>query len=277
MPRSTSSATSSRPVHGRFDWPWRGGPTFVAPDGSQVSLGGAALSGGLDPGEVAPDSSGPDLTRPDLSRPWSASFVALVRGIRRSFTVAEAGAFEWHSAYTTVPDQVLRQPHRGGELAMGVQHDPAGYRAAWLGQWFELHTRSSGPPPPPSDGITRVFDAFRLTDTPLGLLVQPRSTRLARMEPVQVDKQLPGLGQLIIERPGTSLIELPRSPGHPTRHGELWRQPLGAEAQGRARPEALVLVTSTAITRLVAGSADSADPSHALAFLSNLNVSWERA
>lgn len=281
MPRSASSAPPSR---GRFDWSWRGGPAFVTPDGSRVSLsgmslGGMSLGGGPDSGTAAPGTApeaSPGMPL-DMSRPWSASFVALVRGIRRSFTVAEAGAFDWHSTYTTVPDQVLRHPYRGGELILGIQHDPAEYRAAWLGQWFELHTRSSGPPPPPSNGITRVFDAFRLTDTPLGLLAQPRSVRQVSLEPIQLDKQLPGLGNLVIERPETSRIELPRRQGHPVRHGELWRQPLGPEARGRSRPEALVLVTPTAITRLIAGPADSADPTLALAFLSSLDVTWEHA
>jgi hypothetical protein len=216
--------------------------------------------------------AGPAL---DVSRPWSAGFIALVRGVRRSFTVAEAGAFDWHSTYTTVPDEVLRSPYRGGELLLGVRHDPADYRAAWRGQWFELHTSSSGPPPPPSDGITRIFDAFRLTDTPLGMLVAPRSTRLARLDSVRVAKEIPGIGQLSIERPGTGLIEIPDFRGHPARHGELWRQQLGSGAQGRSRPEALIMATPTAITRLVAGMTDSADPNDAVALLLDLAVTWE--
>jgi hypothetical protein len=40
----------------------------------------------------------------DVSRPWSCGFIALVRGARRSFTVTEAGAFDRHSTYTTIPD-----------------------------------------------------------------------------------------------------------------------------------------------------------------------------
>ena len=258
-----ASTRIAPPLRGRFDWPWRGGPSFVAPDGSRVSLAGGTLS-----------SAGGAL---DVSRPWSATFVALVRGTRRSFTVAEAGAFDWHSAYTTVPDEVLRHPYRSGELLLGVRRDPADYRAAWRGQWFELHTGGSGPPPPASDGISRVFDAFRLTDTPVGMLVAPRSTRLARLDPIRVAKQIPGIGRLSIERPGSSLIEIPDFRGHSTRHGELWRQPLGAGAQGRSRPEALILATPTAVTRLVAGPADSADPDDALAVLLDLDVTWEPA
>lgn len=254
------STSSTPPARGRFDWPWRGGPSFVAPDGSRLSLGGGAL---------------------DVSRPWSCGFIALVRGARRSFTVAEAGAFDWHSTYTTIPDEVLRQPYRGGELLVGIQHEaspdePAQYRAAWRGQWFELHTRSSGPPPSGNE-IIRVFDAFRLTDTPLGMLVQTRTERQARLEPVQVAKQVPGFGHLTIERPESSQIEIPDFRGHPTRHGELWRQPLGNGAHGRSRSDALVLATPTAITRLVAGPADSTDQNKALDLLAGLNVTWEPA
>ncbi|MGH8922038.1 MAG: hypothetical protein ACRD0H_27465, partial [Actinomycetes bacterium] len=106
---------------GRHNWPWRGGTSFVAPDGSQLVL----------------RSTG----RLDASRPWSCGFVALMRGARRTFSVAEAGAFDWHSTYTTIPDQVTRQPYRGGALIVGIRHnsDPPDYRAAWRGQWFELH------------------------------------------------------------------------------------------------------------------------------------------
>ncbi|MGH3515573.1 MAG: hypothetical protein ACRDRB_25410, partial [Pseudonocardiaceae bacterium] len=113
---------------GRYDWPWRGGPGFVTPDGSQVVLRGRAL---------------------DVSRPWSCGFIALVRGIRRSFTVAEAGAFDWHATFTTIPDQLLRQPYNVGELVIGIRNKAEDYRAAWRGPWFELHTRGSGSP----DGI----------------------------------------------------------------------------------------------------------------------------
>ncbi|MGH3937176.1 MAG: hypothetical protein ACRDTG_00855 [Pseudonocardiaceae bacterium] len=254
-----ASTNSAPPVRGRFDWPWRGGPSFVAPDGSQLSLSAAGL---------------------DMSRPWSCEFIALVRGVRRSFTVAETGAFDWHSTYTTIPDEILRQSYRGGELLVGSQHatrdEAAQYRAVWRGQWFELHTRSSGPTPPANE-IIGVFDAFRLTDTPLGMLVQARTARHARLEPVRVDKQIPGLGHLTIERPESSRTAIPDVRGLLTRHGELWRQPLGSGAHGRSRPDALVLATPTAITRLVAGAADSADPNQALDMLAGLNVIWEPA
>ncbi|HEX2297436.1 MAG TPA: hypothetical protein VHH34_02765 [Pseudonocardiaceae bacterium] len=255
-----ASTTSVPPQRGRFDWPWRGGPSFVTPDGSQVSLGGAAL---------------------DTTRPWSALFAALVHGTRRAFTVAEAGAFDWHSTYTMIPDEIRRYPYRGGELLLGTRHpqtgdEPGDYRAAWRGQWFELHTCGSGAAPA-ADRLIRIFDAFRLTDTPLGMLAAPRSVRQARMEPFQVAKQIPGLGFLTIERPEHGRIGVPDFRGHPTEHGELWREPLGIGAHGRARPDALLLATPTAVTRLVAGPSDSADPNEVLALLAGLNVIWEPA
>ncbi len=235
---------------GRYDWPWRGGPGFVTPDGSQIILRGRPL---------------------DVSRPWSCGFIALVRGVRRSFTVAEAGAFDWHATFTTIPDQLVRQPYNAGELVIGIRNDD--YRAAWRGPWFELHTRGSGSP----DGIGTIFDAFRLTDTPLGLLAAPRSARQAQLEPVRVAKEIPGIGYLTIERPGASQLAVPDFQGHLTKHGELWREPLGPGAQGRSRSDALILATPTAITRLVPGPADTTDPNEALAFLDNLSVIWEPA
>lgn len=247
-------------MHGRYDWPWRGGPAFLTPDGSQVTLRGAGL---------------------DASKPWSCGFVAMMRGARRTFTVAEAGAFDWHSAYTTIPDQIQRQPYRGGELVVGTRNHPApgeppDYRAAWLGHWFELHTRAGGSPGRITE-ITEIFDAFRLTDTPLGMLAQPRSAGQAQLEPVRLAKEVPGIGYLTIERPGVSQITVPEFRGHLTQHGELWRQPLGVGAHGRSRPDALVLATPTAITRLLPGPADTADGTKALAFLDSLNVIWEPA
>jgi hypothetical protein len=236
--------------HGRYDWPWRGGPGFVTPDGSQIILRGRAL---------------------DVSRPWSCGFIALVRGVRRSFTVAEAGAFDWHATFTTIPDQLVRQPYNAGELVIGIRNDD--YRAAWRGPWSELHTRGSGSP----DGIGTIFDAFRLTDTPLGLLAAPRSARQAQLEPVRVAKEIPGIGYLTIERPGASQLVVPDFQGHLTKHGEVWREPLGLGAQGRSRSDALILATPTAITRLVPGPADTTDPNEALAFLDNLSVIWEPA
>jgi hypothetical protein len=92
-----------------------------------------------------------------------------------------------------------------------------------------------------------------------------------------VAKQVPGIGYLTIERPGTSAVVVPHFRGHPTRHGELWREPLGLGGQGRPRSDALVLATPTAITRLVPGPADTANPNEALAFLDDLSVTWESA
>ncbi|HYZ36785.1 MAG TPA: hypothetical protein VE673_08685 [Pseudonocardiaceae bacterium] len=243
---------TSSSQRGRYDWPWRGGPSFVTPDGSRVHLHGSGVN---------------------VSRPWSCDFTALVRGTRRSFTVAEAGAFDWHSTYTTIPDRLVHQPYRGGELITGIRDraEPPDYRAAWRGQWFELHTRASGAP----DGIATIFDAFRLTDTPLGMLVQPRSTAQVQAEPVQVAKEVPGIGYLMIERPGVSQVTVPDFRGLPTQHGELWRQPLGPGARGRSRSDVLVLATPTAVTRLVPGPADTSDLNQVLAFLHELSVTWE--
>jgi hypothetical protein len=221
---------------------------------------------------------GLDGTGLDTSRPWSCGFFALLRGARRSFTVAETGAFDWHSTYATIPDQLHRLPYRGGELLIGVrthppQGEPPDYRAAWRGQWFELHTRSPGRP----GAITDVFDALQFTDTPLGMLVRPRSSASAQLEPLRVAKQIPRLGYLSIERPGASEIALPTVPGYSTRHGQLWRQPLGPGARGRARADALILATPTAIARLMPGPDDSTDPDDALAFLDGLSLTWEAA
>jgi hypothetical protein len=94
---------------------------------------------------------------------------------------------------------------------------------------------------------------------------------------MRVAQHIPGIGYLTIERPGASQISVPDFQGHLTQHGELWREPLGPGAQGRSRSDALVLATPTAISRLVTGPADTADPNETLAFLDNLSVIWEPA
>jgi hypothetical protein len=35
-----------RAVRGRYDWPWRGGPSFLTPDGSRVTLSRPVLGNG---------------------------------------------------------------------------------------------------------------------------------------------------------------------------------------------------------------------------------------
>ncbi|MGH3868619.1 MAG: hypothetical protein ACRDQ4_21370 [Pseudonocardiaceae bacterium] len=109
------------------------------------------------------------------------------------------------------------------------------------------------------------------------MLARPRSAGQAQLEPVRVAKQVSGIGYLTMERPGTSQVTIPEHRGHPTLHGELWREPLERGAQGRSRSDALVLATPTAITRLVPGPADTTDPNEALTCLHYLSVTWEPA
>ncbi|MQA15820.1 MAG: hypothetical protein GEV09_17180 [Pseudonocardiaceae bacterium] len=242
------------PTRPRTDWAWRGGPEFTAPDGSHIRLDRPGLNS---------------------SQPWSCAFVARAPGARDGLTVAEIGAFDWHVTYTMPGAEVTATPFAGGELLVASLREPPEYRAAWRGQWFELHHRAPGPVPA-GGGVGRVFDALRLTDTPTGMLASPR-TAAVRFEPFQVAKAVPGIGALRIGRPGEAGFDIPRFRGRSTRHGEIWRRPLGDGARGRARDELLLLATSTAVTQLIPGPRDTADADTALAFLEELTVSWEPA
>ncbi|MGH3978700.1 MAG: hypothetical protein ACRDRZ_06830 [Pseudonocardiaceae bacterium] len=243
------SASNIRP---RDAWRWRGGPSFTVPDGSRIRLDRADL---------------------DVSQPWSCTFVARISGTPHGFTVAETGAFEWHVTYPMAGAEVTRTSYAGGELLVARRRDPAEFRAAWRGRWFELH-RSQAGPVPAADGIIRVFDALRLTDTPEGMLVRPRQPGRVHIEPFRVAKRLPGVGQLRIELPGRAEVTVPRFRGHRARHGEIWRRPLVGGAAGRARAESLVLATPTAVAQLIPGPHDTPDADAALGFLEELNVTW---
>lgn len=242
------------PIRPRTEWAWRGGPAFTAPDGSRIRLEQPGL---------------------DFSQPWSVSFVAMVGGGRYGLTVAEIGAFDWHVTYTMPGAEVASLRYAGGDLLIATRAAEPDYRAAWRGRWFELHHRPAGPVPAGA-GVPRVFDAVRFTDTPEGMLVSPRGS--GWFEPFRIAKQLPGIGRLRIERPARATIEVPRFRGHRTRHGEIWRLPLGAGARGRARDDALLLATPTAVAQLIPGpaeSTDTADGDAALAVLEELAVIWE--
>ena len=248
MPASEGDTTEGS----RMTWPWRGGSVFTAPDGSQLMV--RAM---------------------DVSRPWSCNFVARLAGARHAFSVAERGAFEWYTSFILTPASVQEYPYHGGDLA--VAHDTQTYETltAWRGPWFELHYRTVGPAPTPPATV-RVFDALRLQDTPDGMHVGAWS-RATTFEPLTVFKEVPGIGELRIERPGRAEVSLPRWRGARARDGEIWRRSLAAGAAGRARDEILLLATPTTITQLIPGPEDTGDPAVALEFLRQLDISWNPA
>lgn len=240
----------SVPTRPRTEWAWRGGPTFTVPDGSRVRL---------------------EAPRLDASQPWSAAFAARTGGDRSGLTVTEIGAFDWHVTYQMAGAEVTSIDYAGGALLLASQREPAQQRAAWRGRWFELHHRPAVPVP--AAGIRRVFDALRFTDTPEGMLVRPRG--VVSFEPYRLAKRLPGLGQLRIERPERATVAVPGFRGHRTPFGEIWRRPLGDGAHGRARDEALLLATPSAVAQLIPGPRDTPDGDVALALLEQLAVIWE--
>jgi hypothetical protein len=224
--------------------------TFTAPDGSRITLRG----------------------RP-TGDAWSCPFVARVYGNRRAFAVASTGAAD---TYARRRGFGTLSTHRYGdtELLLGFDDKAEESMVAWRGPWHELLLHQSGPRAS-LESFTRVLDAFRLTDLVDGLLVTARSERQFTIEPFPVYIDIAGYGSLRIQRPHETDAPPPAWRGFTTPHGEIWKQPLSAEAQtGRARTETLVLATPTAVAELFPGMDDTADSSAAVEFLAGLDVSW---
>jgi hypothetical protein len=149
--------------------------------------------------------------------------------------------------------------------------------AAWRGPWHELHIARTGPRQAP-ESFTRVLDALILTDTADGLLIRPQSTRAVTFEPFTVFADFLGFGHLQIQRPHEAEITVPDWRGAPARSGEIWRRSLtGGEETGRARQEALILASPTAVCELVPGPLDTPDSDAAAEFLATIDLSWSQA
>jgi hypothetical protein len=238
------------------------GHAFTVPDGSRITL------------------DAPGLTDGDVH--WNCLFVAKVHGAGHAFTVCRRGTAEQLVAALLLTD-VRVEPYRGVDVLL--VYDTNDYTAtehgetlaAWRGRWHELHTARTGPRLGPA-AFTRVFDAFTLTDMPEGLLVRPRSARKVTFESFTVFRNIPGLGDLQIQRPHESNVVLPRWRGAAARAGEVWRRPFAdGSGRGRSRPETLILATPTAICELSPGPLDTADGDAAVDFLVRLDITWTPA
>jgi hypothetical protein len=228
---------------------------FTAPDGSRIILDGPGLTG---------------------AGRWSCLFVARIYGSRHAFTVCQRGGADRLVTALDLND-VQVESHRGTELMFGYSTAQEASLTAWRGQWHELHIHRTGPRPS-VESVTRVVDAFILTDTPEGLLVRPRAPRQVTFEPLVVYRSLPGVGSLRVQKPHESGITVPTWRGASARTGEIWRKPFtdGGEL-GRARAEVLILATATAVSELIPGSDDTADSVAAAEFLAGLDVAWTAA
>lgn len=227
--------------------------SFTAPDGSRVTLQGDKV---------------------DLSGAWTCLFVVRADGVRHAFRVISRGQSDF-DVTTRLGATWQSEQYRMGELA--IAHGNGETFAAWRGRWHELQLTEVGTAD--RQHYTRVFDALAWTDRPDGMLVRGASAGRVNFEPFVLFKDVPGVGDLKIERPGKSAAELPAWRGAMTRNGEMWRQPLGDGAAGRARPESLVIATPTAVAELMPGPAGehTADADIAARTAKALAVAWEPA
>lgn len=244
------SAMASVPSATNF----RGGMQFTVPDWSRITLSGHEL------GEA---------------RPFNCVFIARLFGRRHAFTATEAGVVELHASY--MGGAVERRPYQEASVLVTRDANDEESMAAWCGPWNSLLLFRTGPAPA-FESFLQVFDAFRIADTPEGLQLSPRFARQVEFEAFRVFREIPGIGDLRIQRPAQSEVVLPAWAGARSRTGEIWKQSFSPGGEiGRARPEMLVLATATAVTQLIPGPYDDDDSSVALAFLAELDVEWSSA
>ncbi|MQA26897.1 MAG: hypothetical protein GEU94_15875 [Micromonosporaceae bacterium] len=246
MALAPPASDQSPPIRSQLDH-------FTAPDGSRVTL---------------------DARNVDASGQWNCLFRAQVYGVRQPFTVCDRGSPERFAARMT---DVAVHPHHDADVMLAYDTTLGESMAAWRGPWHGLLTGRTGPRPQ-VESYTRVFDALHLTDTRDGLLVRPRSARQVVFEPFTVFKEIPGIGDLRIQRPHEAEVSLPTWRGARARDGEIWRKPFTDEGEvPRARPEVLILATPTAVVELIPGPEDTEDSAEAADFVAGLAVSWSPA
>lgn len=246
MALASPTSDRSSPAHAQLD-------RFRAPDGSLITL---------------------DAAGADTSGAWNCVFQARVSGVVHPFTVCDR-----ESSSCRANRMGDAQVHQYQDTELITAYDAGLWQsmAAWRGRWHSLLTSRTGPKPA-VETYSRLFGAFALTDTREGLLIRPRSPRKVELTSLLVYKEVPGIGDLRIERPHDTLVSVPSWRGATTRGGEMWRRPIANDGDvPRARSESLILATPTAVVELIAGPDDTPDETTATDFLADLVVSWTSA
>ena len=118
----------------------------------------------------------------------------------------------------------------GGERTLTV--------AAWEGERGCMTTSLIGAHP---ERLVEVFDTLEFSERRGGLSIDSPVT--ARPREPEVVTEVPALGILAVRPAIASVLEgIPRSAGHRTRHGELFRVRAGADAMTLVTPTAVVSI-----------------------------------
>lgn len=174
-----------------------------------------------------------------------------VRGGIGDVNIGEAADFSMKDGRLRVVEVTLPTA-TGGERTLTV--------GAWEGRRGCLTTSLAGSQ---TDRLVEAFDTLAFSERSRGLAIDSPVT--ARPREPEVVTEVPGLGVLGIRPAIASALErIPRSRGHRTPHGELFRV--------RATSNALTLVSSSAVTAIRPLDADSSDALVGIA--ESLQIEW---
>lgn len=211
----------------------------------------------------------------DLSRPTTRTGWAIVPSLMQShpFTAHEQGYADMveNTVREVMPDVEIDSVEtfslKDGELRLAHVTLPTATGpkrtltvAAWEGEGGSLSTSLVGHD---QKRMVEVFDTLRFHVRREGVVID--SPVVAQPRVPEVALQVPRLGVLAI-RPAVAaeLEQFPRSKGHVTRHGELFRF--------RAATPALAHVGRSAVTRI--DPFPDADPEELMALGESLEVEW---
>ncbi|GGK04785.1 hypothetical protein GCM10010123_38430 [Pilimelia anulata] len=106
--------------------------------------------------------------------------------------------------------------------------------ATFRGDYHDLTTMFSGPRPPTSR-ISEIFNGLRIEDSPNGMRVDVKGSRMIDSLGWVSVMMVPHHGAVHASNPARATALLPPHAGQRTRHGEIWRTPL-ADRSRHTRP-----------------------------------------
>lgn len=188
----------------------------------------------------------------------------------RAFSVGPLGYTAFALKYMSKGSITQRLVVNGREVVVGEAEDGSHTVASLIGDYHELMTSFSGPAPE-ALRIVEAFKAVKVTDSPEGMTVTPKSATLMGVSSEHVSVHVEGRGTIVVPDPALAKDRLPQHGGAKTTHGEVWR----SVSPGLDKAEALeqyIFMLGTA--RGVAEITLQGNEAESLAWLNDINVAW---